>query len=222
MFSSSAILAQDIDADLKTIASVFDSSKNVMVVASVNVFQSKGGKNIYATKSSVTRDSNSMFTSLGEQEFFYNKNHSIHVDNEEKTIAVLKNKKGKNRFDTEATAADMKKLIDLLSAKDKPIVPKVLFNGVTNDIKSYTIQFGAGPIKKAKIFLNLLDFTIVKVVYEYDRNSEYGGQYIVIDYTTFDLTKSDKSKLQIENYCSFNGNDFELSEKYKKFNLIED
>lgn len=213
--------AQDLRTDLNKIVGKMDTSSQVSVEVKVNAYSKKGGAVFYTTNASFYKSGKNTFTRLGEQDYLVTPAVEVTVDNEEKAMLVLKkedapkNKKGK----TEKVKFDFKEFEKYLD--EDQVKAEISLVSSSNGLNEYKIT-NVPEITEMRIVINVKSNSIDKVTYHYKDESQYKGQYIVLDYTKFSYSENNSAKLNPANYYSEMSGKIVGVGKYKSYNLYKE
>lgn len=213
--------AQDLRADLNQIVGKMDTSSHVSVEVKVSAHSKKGAAVFYSTNASFYKNGKNSFTRLGEQDYLVTPTVEVTVDNEEKAMLVLKkeaepkSKKSKK----EKIKFDFKEFEKYLDEDQVKAVITLVSN--SDGVKEYKIT-NVPELVEMRIVINVNKHSIDKVIYHYKDESQYKGQYIVLDYTKFSYTENNSAKLNPANYYTdINGKIVGVG-KYKSYNLFKE
>lgn len=218
---SSSLYGQDFEKDLKAIVSRMDTSKSVSIVVKMESFQKKGGKKMYDSEGTLEKSYSNSITSIGGSTVFISSKYQVEIDKEEQTMMVLKkSQKDKSSKKEEKMKFDMKELKKLMEEENGASKPVIKLVSNNNGIKTYQMTKISG-YKEIKVVLNSNLYSLVSVSYEYSANSSYKGQYIVVNYTKFDLKASfSKNYFSESKFFKVDKNTYTPSSAYKGYKLM--
>jgi hypothetical protein len=198
-----------------------DTSSHVSVEVKVSAHSKKGAAVFYSTNASFYKSGKSTFTRLGEQDYLVTPAVEVTVDNEEKAMLVLKKedapknkkvKKEKVKFDFK----EFEKYLD-----EDQVKAEISLVSSSNGLNEYKIT-NIPEIIEMRIVINVKSNSIDKVTYHYKDESQYKGQYIVLDYTKFSYSENNSAKLNPSNYYSETSGKIVGVGKYKSYNLYKE
>jgi hypothetical protein len=213
------LAAQDLQQDLQQIGRSLDSAKSVVMIAQVNVFSRKGGSKVFQTEASLKRMGKESLTVLADQEFYDNTEYSVTIDHEEQAVSVIKKDEKANKKALKGMNIDVDALAELLreeeGVKTKPVVKLVSNSG---GVKTYEITH-IPSVKLVRITLNTTQKKLIEITYEYANESEYKGQYIVINYSRFERDTDISGSLKQSAFFTVSGGKIVLSNRLKTYRL---
>ncbi|GEM_PF-5457122 len=221
-FSCSITFGQDLTKDLEQIVKNLDSTVSVSIKVNIDVYSRKGGSKTYSSFASMQHQKNSSLNVLAEQVNFENESYQVSVDNEEKSILIIKKtQKKEEKINKQKLAEDIKKLQKSLfddedKVKDTKVV-KIVSNSA--GVRKYSIT----KIKDLKEIILVVDMntnTIKSISYEYTNESEMKGQYILLDYTEFKTGLDLSSQLSTSKYFTESKGTYVLAPAYKTYKLF--
>ena len=213
-----SVMGQNLDDDLLKIVKHLDTARTVSLDTDIIVYSKKGGNKAFTANASLKRSGEVSLTSLDDMEYFSDNSYFVTIDHEERRVSIVKNDQKKqtellDNFDVKS----LRKLI----AEESDVKPKIKLISNTNNLRTYSITSVPG-IDDVRIILNMNTLVIVSVTYQYSNESEYKGQYIVVNYTSFECNKEVSSSLKQSNFFTISGGKVVLNNRLKEYTLYSE
>jgi hypothetical protein len=210
-----SVIGQNLDDDLLKIVKHLDTAKTVSLNTDIIVYAKKGGNKVFTANASLKRAEDVSLTSLDDMEYFSNSGYFVTIDHEEKRVSIVKNdQKKQNELLDNFDVKSLRKLI----AEESDVKPKIKLISNSNNLRTYSITSVPG-VDDVRIVLNMNALAIVSVTYQYSDESEYKGQYIVVNYTTFECNKEVSNSLKQSNFFTISGEKVVLNNRLKEYTL---
>lgn len=217
LFLTHLSFSQNLDDDFGKIVRQLDSAKTISLYTDIAVFAKKGGTKVFTTNASLKRSGNTSLTALDDLEYYSDGSYFVTIDHDEKRVAVIKNDEKKNKKTFNDMNFDLKSLKKLISQEsDSKSVVKLVAN--SNGSRTYSIT-NIESIDEIRITLNINKLVITSISYQYSNDSEYQGQYILINYTKFECNIDLTNSLKQSNFFTFSGSNVILNSRLKAYTL---
>lgn len=213
--------AQKLEDDLNKIVQHVDTARTVSLQSEILVYGRKGGSKIYTAKASLKRSGQASLTVLDEIEYFSDGSYFVTVDHEEHKVSVVKNDEQRNKEHLKGMNLDLKALQKLMQEEKGAPKPVVKLVSDADGMHTYSIT-KIPSIDEVRITLNTKRSAIASISYEYSDESEYKGQYIVINYTGFECNTDVSASLKQSQFFTLSDGKVNLSNRLKTYTLYSE
>lgn len=206
---------QNFKEEFTQLTSRIEQATSCHIVSNVTIYESKKNKQKLLSFSAELKKSESAYRSkMGDVELISNNDFIIMVDSEDLIVQIEKTPKV-SKSDREFLK-DFYAIDSMSHSNDS-----IQFVSQEGDFTTYRITMKKAMIETITVVLNNQERSIKRIEYEYNKSYFPTGNYVVIEYTLFNLNASfEQSIFEGRDIVTKNGNAFALSEKYKGFELL--
>lgn len=208
--------SQDFKTDFDKVNENIAGANSCHIVSQITMYSSKKNlAKVHTFKAELIRSGDKYKSIMDEVEIIANEDFVVMIDKEEKIVQVEKNpelKKSEKKF--------LQEFNELDSSFNQASSTSILFNNESEIC--YSMKLSKGMINSVTVTILKSNYTLKKIEYEYNTNYYPTGNYVVIEYTKFNLNPEiDNHQFSAEDVVRKKGNIFLLSEKYKEYELLD-